>query len=71
MCVQHLCEYAISQKGEDDLASVLAIFLTCTMQTCHKKFGFGIQHFRILSKSYQKELQHLRMFGVCYILLFN
>jgi hypothetical protein len=23
MCVQHLCEYAISQKGEDDLASVL------------------------------------------------
>jgi hypothetical protein len=50
MCVQHLCEYAISQKGEDDLASVLAIFLTCTMQTCHKKFGFGIQHSVFLLK---------------------
>lgn len=50
MCVQHLCEYAISQKGEDNLASVLAIFLTCTMQTCHKKFGFGIQHSVFLLK---------------------
>ena len=50
MCTQHLCEYAISHKGEDDLASVLAIFLTCAMQTCHNKFGFGIQHSVFLLK---------------------
>lgn len=50
MCVQHLCEYAIAQKGEDDLASVLAIFLASAMQTCHNKFGFGIHHCVFLLK---------------------
>ena len=50
MCIQHLCEYAIGQKEENDLASVLAIFLTCAMQTYHTKFGFGIQHSIFLLK---------------------
>ena len=50
MCIQHLCEYAIGQKEENDLASVLAIFLTCAMQTYHNKFGFGIEHSIFLLK---------------------
>uniref|UniRef100_A0A0P5JGL1 RE24967p n=1 Tax=Daphnia magna TaxID=35525 RepID=A0A0P5JGL1_9CRUS len=50
MCVQQLCDYAITQKGEDDLASILAILLISAMQTCHNKFGFGIHHCVFLLK---------------------
>jgi len=40
-CVQQMCEYAIADRDEE-LGRITAVLLVSAMQTCHKKFGFGI-----------------------------
>ena len=42
-CVQQMCEYAIADRDEE-LGRITAVLLVSAMQTCHKKFGFGIGH---------------------------